>query len=159
MAPHTRQRDFLESFAQIQRRVTHLENGAHPMNSGLDYGSSHPTTTLPADGPKFAMHNFATAQDTAKFRKRLSVVHLCGYMLGALKDLDPAGEQVSHLPADCWPLQAQTFFVALTRPPWFTRIDVSELGIIVLYNVHGFTTGVGDRVHLDTVHFVAEEPE
>lgn len=146
--------DFLDLQSRLDRRVTSLENGSHPLRSALDFAASYPLTTLPEDG--IFTPNFTFGSYFGRFKKRLGHVQFIGSVRGNLKDLDSDGEQISHLPEGLWPVSTMRFHVVIERSPWFTTIDIDAAGLVILYNTPGFTTGTNDIVHLDQVNFIAE---
>lgn len=155
-----RDRDFIDRVDRNGRRINAIETGAHPVGLGLSFGASLALTDLPKDSAAWTTQTFlGVTAYFARIKKRLSIVQFHGILSGALHTVGPGGLKVSHVPAGCAPASDATFFVAIDRAPYFTRLVVKENRDVILYNTPAFTTpdsGGTDLVHLDNVNYVAE---
>lgn len=140
MATHSRNPDFIQRHARLDRRIRDLETGVHPVSADNDFAGDWPLTLIePAEPGGPVQGHWPGGADyldnRPRWRKRAGIAMLSG----TLTITDPtlaaveAGKVYGSIPTAGRPATDMTFWATADHAPYITTVTVGEDGALTVY--------------------------
>lgn len=129
--------DYLNLHQRLGQRVSNLETGVHPTNSGLEWYDSVDWTLVNTE-PGWPHATSGIYNFFWYWRKRVGIAHMRGGVTGNFGSVGSGGTKIGEIPSGVAPVNATELQVLIPQQaPWRTRATLTPGGDIILYNMTG----------------------